>query len=99
MNVIFYEHLCKIVECHIDYIAVKSQAKGGYIADLKIVFDIMRTHHLKMNPAKSFLGVASSKFFGFTVTSKGIHLDLEKVCVIQEMQPPRNLRDHKGLQG
>jgi len=52
-----------------------------------------------MNPAKSFLGVANSKFLGFVVTFKGIHLDSEKVHAIQEMQPPRNLRELRGLQG
>jgi len=52
-----------------------------------------------MNPTKSFLGVASGKFLGFVVTSKGIHLDPEKVRAIQEMQPPRNLKELKGLQG
>ena len=79
MNTIFYENIRKIVECYIDDITVKSRAKGDHIADLKTVFDIMRAHQLKMNPTKSFLGVASGKFLGFVVTSKGIHLDPEKV--------------------
>ena len=79
-------------------IAVKSHAKGDHIADLKTVFDIMRAHQLKMNPTKSFLGAASGKFFGFVVTSKGIRLDLEKVRTVKEMQPPRNLRELRGLQ-
>ena len=52
-----------------------------------------------MNPAKSFLGVASGKFLGFVVTSKGIHLDPEKIRAIQEMPPPRSLRELRGLQG
>jgi hypothetical protein len=52
-----------------------------------------------MNPAKSFLGVASGKFLGFVITSKGIHLDPEKIRAIQEMQPPRSLRELRGLQG
>jgi len=52
-----------------------------------------------MNPTKSFLGIASGKFLGFIVISKGIHLDPEKVHTIQEMQPPRNLRELRGLQG
>ena len=82
MNVIFHEHICKIVECYIDDIAVKSCTKGDHIADLKTVFDIMRAHRLKMNPTKSFLGVASGKFLGFVVTSKGIHLDPEKVHAV-----------------
>jgi len=99
MNAIFHEHIRKTVKCYVDDIIVKSYAKGNHIADLKTVFDIMRAHQLKMNPTKSFLGVASGKFLGFVITSKGIHLDPEKVRAVQEMQPPRNLRDLRGLQG
>ena len=87
------------MECYIDDIAVKSRTKGDHIADMKTVFDIMRAHQLKMNPTKSFLGVASGKLLGFIVTSKGIHVDLEKVRVVQEMQPPESLRELRGLQG
>jgi len=82
MNTIFYEHIHKTVECYIDDITVKSRAKGDHIADLETVFDIMRVHKLKMNPTKSFMRVASGKFFGFVVTSKGIHLDPEKARAI-----------------
>jgi len=99
MNTIFYEHIRKTVECCVDDIAVKSRAKGDHIADLKTVFDIMQAHQLKMNPIKSFLGVANGKFIGFVVTTKRIHLDPEKVRTIQEMQPPRNLRELSRLQG
>jgi len=99
MNVIFHEHTYKTMECYVDDIAVKSRAKGDNIADLKTVFDIMRVHQLKMNPTKSFLGVTSGKFLGFVVTFKGIHLDSEKVRDVQEMQPPKSLRELRGLQG
>jgi len=46
---------------------------------------------------KSFLRVASGKFFGFVVIFKGIDLDPEKICSIQEMQPSRNFRELRGL--
>jgi len=52
-----------------------------------------------MNPIKSFLGVANDKFLGFVVTSKGIHLNPEKVSTIQKMQPLRNFRELRGLHG
>jgi len=99
MNAIFHEHMRRTVECYVDDIAVKSRVKGDHITDLKTIFDIMRVHQLKMNPTKSFLGVTSGKFLGFVVTSIGIHLDPKKVRTIQEMQPPRNLRELRGLQG
>ena len=78
---------------------MKSHAKVDHMANLKTIFNIIQAHQLKMNPTKSFLGVASGKFLSFVVTSKGIYLDPEKVRVIQEMQPPKNLRELKGLQG
>ena len=99
MNAIFHDHIRKTVKCYVNDITVKSHAKGDHIADLKTIFDIMQTHQLKMNPTKSFLGVASGKFLRFVVTSKGIYLDPEKVRAIQEIQPPRNLRELRGLQG
>ena len=63
------------------------------------MFDIMRAHQLKMNLTKSFLGVSSGKFLGFIITSKGIHLDPDKVRAIQSMHLPRNLKELRGLQG
>jgi len=63
------------------------------------MLDIMRAYQLKINPTKSFLGVSSDKFLGFIVTSKGIHLDPDKVKTIQSMQPPKNLKELRGLQG
>jgi len=65
------------MECYVDDIAVKSHNKNNHLHDLKIVFDIMRAHQMKMIPMKSFLGVSSDKFLGFIVTSKEIHLDVK----------------------
>src|SRR3954464_6740551 len=59
----------------------------------------MRSHQLKMNPTKSFLGVSSGKFLGFMVTSKGIHLDPKKISTIRDMEPPWSLKELRGLQG
>jgi len=52
-----------------------------------------------MNPTKSFLRVSSGKFLGFIVTSKGIHLDPDKVKVIQNVHPHRISKELRGLQG
>ena len=79
MSTIFRDHLRKTVECYVDDIAVKSCNKDDHLRDLRMMFDIMLAHQLKMNPTKSFLGVSSGKFLGFIVTSKGIHLDPDKV--------------------
>jgi len=99
MSTIFRDHLWKMVECYVDDIAVKSHDKNDHLRDLRIIFDILWAHQLKMNPTKSFLGVSSGKFLGFIVTSKGIHLDPDKVKAIQNMHPLKNLKELRGLQG
>ena len=99
MNTIFYEHIHKTVESYVDDMIVKSRNKSHHLADIKKVFDIMQARQLKMNKTKSFLRVASGKFLGFVMTSKGIHLHPKKIRAIQEMQPLRNLKELRGLQG
>jgi len=88
-----------MVECYVDDIPIKIRDKNYHLRDLNIMFDIMQACQLKMNPIKFFLGVSSGKFLKFIVTSKGIHLDLEKIKAIQSMQPPKNLKELRGLQG
>ena len=82
MNEIFHEHIHKTIECYVDDIAVNSRNKGDHLLDLKRLFDIMQAHQLKMNPTKSFMGVASGKFLGFVITSKG--------CLLYTSPSPRD---------
>jgi len=70
MNAIFHEHICKTVECYVDVITVKNHDKGDHLKDLKRVFNIMQAHQLKLNPTKSFLGVAMANFLGLLLLSK-----------------------------
>jgi len=99
MSTIFWDHLRRTVECYIDDIAIKGRDKNDHLRDLRITFDILRAHQLKMNPTKSFLGVSIGKFLRFIVTSKGIHLDPDKVKAIQGVHPPKKLKELRGLQG
>jgi len=99
MSTIFCDHLRKIVECYDDDIADKIRSKSNHLSDLRIMYDIMRAHQLKMNLTKSFLRVSCDKFVGIIFISKGIHLDPDKVKAIQSMQPPRTLKELRGLQG
>ena len=99
MDKIFRLYIRKMVECYVDDIVVKSRRHADHLTDLREVFDVMHQHQLKMNPTKSFLGVSTGKFLGFVINSKGISLDPEKVKAIQDMPPPRSLRELRGLQG
>jgi len=98
MSTIFCDHLRKTVECYVDDIVIKSCDKNNHFHDLRMMFDLMRPHQLKMNLTKYFLGVSSGKFLGFIITSKRIPLDPDKLKAIQDMQPPKNLKELRDLQ-
>ena len=98
MSIFFRDHLHKTIKCYVDDNAIKSHSKDNHLYYLRMVFDIMWAHQLKISSIKSFLRVSSGKFLGFIVTSKGIHLDPDKVKVIQNMQPPKTLKEDRGLQ-
>lgn len=71
MSNIFNDHLHKTVECYVDDISIKSHHKEDHLHDLRVMFDIVRSNQLNMNPLKSLLGV-SRKFPWFIVQSKRI---------------------------
>jgi len=48
---------------------------------------------------KCAFSVRSGKFLGFVVRHRGIEIDQSKVRTIQDMPPPRNLKELQGLQG
>ena len=61
-----------------DDVTIKSRSKDNHLHDLRMMFNIMQDHLLKMNMTKSFSG----KCLLFIVTFKGIHLDLDKIKAI-----------------
>jgi len=95
-SIIFRDPLREMMECYVDDIAVKTQNKDNHLHDLRMEFDIMRAHQLKMNLTKLFLGVSRGKFLGLIITSKVIHLDPDKAKAIQSIQPPKTLKELRG---
>ena len=99
MQKIFDDVLHKLVECYVDDLVVKLKRKEDHLQHLKIVFDRLRCHQLKMNPMKCAFGVSSGKFLGFIVRHRGIEIDQSKIDAIVNMPEPRNLHELRSLQG
>jgi hypothetical protein len=79
MNLIFHDLLGILLELYIDDLVVKSAGFDEHMADLRAVFERMKSYNLKMNPAKCAFGVTAGWFFGFVVHEKGIEIDSKKV--------------------
>nr|KYP72659.1 Transposon Ty3-I Gag-Pol polyprotein [Cajanus cajan] len=65
MNLIFHDLIGKFIQVYIDDIIVGSKQKEDHLSHLKLSFERMRRHGLKMNPLKCAFGVSAGEFLGF----------------------------------
>ncbi|XP_042415003.1 uncharacterized protein LOC122004140 [Zingiber officinale] len=54
---------------------------------------------VKLNPQKCLFGAKSGRFLGYIITGRGIEANPSKVKVLQDMPPPRNLKEVQRLTG
>ncbi|GKV28120.1 hypothetical protein SLEP1_g37206 [Rubroshorea leprosula] len=54
---------------------------------------------MKLNPLKCTFAIESGKFLGYVVSKKGIEVNPEKVQVVQQMEPPKTIKDVQRLTG
>jgi hypothetical protein len=86
-------------EAYIDDIIVKTREGPTLIEDLEETFTNLRKVNIKLNPAKCAFGVPSGKLLGFLVLHHGIEANPDKVKAIEEMRPPRKLKEMQRLTG
>nr|KYP49210.1 Transposon Ty3-I Gag-Pol polyprotein [Cajanus cajan] len=99
MNLIFHDLIGKFVQVYIDDIIVGSKQKEEHLCHLKLSFERMRKHGLKMNPLKCAFGVTAGEFLGFIVHQKGIEVDKNKTKAIIETRSPSNKKELQSLLG
>ena len=68
-------------------------------ADLEETFQTLRRYGVKLNPQKCLFGAKGGRFLGYIVTERGIEANPNKVKALQDMPPPRNLREVQRLTG
>ena len=76
---------------------VKSLEEENHLEDLQEPFDTLRRYNMKLNPSKCAFGVSSGKFLGFMVSHMGIKANPNKIQVILDMEPPRNIKEVQSL--
>jgi hypothetical protein len=86
-------------EAYADDIIVKTRKSRTFIEDLEEMFANLRKVNIKLNPAKCAFGVPLGKLLGFLVSHRGIEANPDKVKAIEEMCPPRNLKEMQRLAG
>nr|KYP60887.1 Transposon Ty3-G Gag-Pol polyprotein [Cajanus cajan] len=99
MNLIFHDLIGKFAQVYIDDIIVGSKQKEDHRSHLKLFFERMRKHGLKMNPLKCAFGVTAGEFLGFIIHQKGIEVNRNKTKAIMETKPPSNKKELQSLLG
>jgi hypothetical protein len=95
VNHVFGEHISRTVEAYVDDIIVKTRKASDLLSNLEITFRCLRAKGVKLNPEKCVFGVPRGMLLGFIVSERGIEANLEKIAVITNMGP---IKDLKGVQ-
>ncbi|GKV06375.1 hypothetical protein SLEP1_g18276 [Rubroshorea leprosula] len=99
VTIVFRAQIGRNLEVYVDDIVVKSLRAEDHLTDLGETFDNLRRHIMKLNLAKCVFGVESGKFLGFLVSRRGIEVNPEKIKAIEEMKPPKSIKDVQRLTG
>ena len=93
VNQMFHPQIGRNVEVYVDDMLVKSLDEEKHLDDLQETFDTLRRSNMKLNPSKCAFGVSSRKILGFMVSYRGIEKNPNKIQVILDMEPPRNIKE------
>ncbi|GKV27231.1 hypothetical protein SLEP1_g36424 [Rubroshorea leprosula] len=99
VTIVFRAQIGRNLEVYVDDIMVKSLKAEDHLTNLEETFNNLRTHRMRLNPAKCVFGVESDKFLGFMVSRRGIEVNPEKIKAIDEMKPPKSIKDMQRLAG
>ncbi|PKU83336.1 RNA-directed DNA polymerase [Dendrobium catenatum] len=99
MIIIFDELIHEQVKCYVDDLVVKSMVRSDHLRDIRIIFERLKKHDLKMNPLKCAFRVSAGKFLGFIVRYRGIEIDPSMIKAIVDLKPPRSLTQLRSFQG
>ncbi|XP_042451993.1 uncharacterized protein LOC122036661 [Zingiber officinale] len=78
-----------------EHLSKWGQNKGP--TDIKEICRTLRVYEIKLNLGKCLFGTKSGKFLGYIVTEQGIEMNPSKVKALQDMPPPRNLKEVQRL--
>jgi hypothetical protein len=79
----------------VDDIIVKTRKALDLLSDLETTFKCLKEKGVKLNPEKCVFGVPRGMLLGFIVSERGIEANPEKITVITNMGP---IKDLKGVQ-
>jgi hypothetical protein len=70
-----------------------------HLNKVRIVFDRLRQHDIKLKLTKCAFLKTELKYLGFVINKEGVKPELDKVKAIRELKPPRTVREVRSFIG
>ena len=99
MQTIFREDLLKILLVYLDDIIVYSGGVADHLRRLERVFQKLREHGLKIEPAKCQFFQSCVNYLGHVVSAKGVSTDPAKTEAVARWPTPKTLKELRSFLG
>jgi hypothetical protein len=99
MQKYLHDQIDKNVQVYVNDVIIKTKESKTLIDDLRETLANLRRFRIKLNPAKCTFGVPAGKLLGFLVSSRGIEVNPGKICAIERMKPPTDLKEVQKFTG
>ncbi|XP_042385760.1 uncharacterized protein LOC121977237 [Zingiber officinale] len=80
-------------------VLIKSLRSVDLCGDIEETYQTLRNYGIKLNPIKCLFATKGGRFLSYIVTERGIEANPGKVKALQDMPPPRNLKEVQRLTG
>src|SRR5215208_1895891 len=99
MNDVLRSVIGKKYVVYLDDIIIYSKTLKQHIKDIGTVFDLLRKAVLQIKVKKCKFIQRKLKFLGHEVSKEGVHTDPDKIKIIKDRPPLRNLTEVQSVMG
>jgi hypothetical protein len=87
------------VQNYLDDAALAARTPAEFLVLVRAFFEMCETFNIKLNAAKTVLGVPELKHLGFVVNEHGCKVDADRIRVLTHLPRPRTVKQVQALVG
>ena len=87
------------VQNYLDDAALAARSPAEFLVLVRAFFEMCETFNIKLNAAKTVLGVPELKHLGFVVNEHGCKVDSDRIRVLTHLPRPRTIKQVQALVG
>ena len=87
------------VAAYLDDVIVFDSDPSAHVKTIRVLFERLREHNVKLSPSKARLGATDADFVGHSISPAGVRPNAEKVSALTLMSMPLNLKQLRSLLG